>query len=468
MPDGQFDQQPEKPARPTDAAGNPIYRIPEGNVPALVARIEKMNKRARKLGMEPLVTFECGEEFESRKRRVPNEFINGAPKYIEYQVRFILCTVVGLCPKVNGWQFVATIQHEGEGGNILRVAPGFEETLPLAYRTAGTVCEHCSTNRRRNDTYILKSDTDGWKQVGRNCLADFLRTESPAGLAEWAEVIASLSEDMGSFEDEGMGGGGHGETYFSMQGLLAQVSCCVGHDGWCSRGEARTSYVPKFASVDQALNWFDTKFVSKQTSAAVTKYTPSTADWQAASAAVAWAQELPADVSNDYLWNLRVASFKERITHRTAGLVGSLIVAHAKHLERELARKYETEHSLDEYFGTVGKREVFTLTITGTRDIESDWGSTTLVKFRDQDGRPGTWFASNFGWLKADGSYYGTGDTITVKASVKAHELYNGRKQTALTRVALHVEKEKTPRKKKLAGTAIHQEIDTILAEANV
>jgi hypothetical protein len=148
-----------------------------------------------------------------------------------------------------------------------------------------------------------------------------------------------------------------------------------------------------------------------------------------ATAAIAWAQELPADVTNDYLWNIRVVSHKEAVKGRDAGLAGSIIVAYQKHLEAEIARKYDRDHP-SEYFGTIGKREVFTLTVIGRREIESNWGCTTLVMFRTATGNKAKWFAS-------DGAGFALGATLTVKATVKAHEEYNGSKQTQLSRVTI-------------------------------
>ena len=409
--------------RPTDAAGNPLYRIPEENVPKLQERITKLNRRAAKLGMAPLVLTETGEEFVTRKKLICND----PPRWHEYQLRFVLVTVTGTCPRVNGWLFCATIEHE-DAGNILRTVPGLEAMLPIQYRTVATACEHCQTARIRKDTYILQSEVGEWKQVGRNCLADFLRCEDPTGIAQWAEILAGLDEEIGGYEDE-MGGGSGRETYLGLTVLLAQVACCVRKDGWCSRKEARDSYIPKTASVDQAMCWFDDKYVAKQSEADKVKYAPTEADSQKAIDAIAWAQNLPYDVTNDYLWNIRTVSHREAVRGRDAGLAGSIIVAYGKHLESEIARKYEHDHP-SEYFGTIGKREVFTLTVIGRREIESDWGGTTLVMFRDAAGNKAKWFASEAGEFQLD-------RTLTVKATVKAHDEYKGSRQTQLSRVAV-------------------------------
>jgi hypothetical protein len=450
--DTEEQARPEPEPRPVDPLGNPIYRIPECNIEQLKARVGKMNKRAAKLKMDPLVLSEIGEEFEEQNRR------EGNGHKVKVTVRFVLVTLTGNCPRVNGWAMAATIQHD-EGGNILRTVPGFETTLPAIYRTRGTHCDHCSTDRRRNDTYVLHGETRHvalnaavpevvetiWKQVGRNCLADFLRTENAAGLAEYAEMLAGLDEEMSEYEDEESFGGGRQREYFSALRLLTQVACCVRAGGWCSRTEAKNSFVPKLATVDEALSCWNSIIWNKLSAADQIRLTPTDEDEKRAADAIAWAQELPADVGNDYLWNIRVVSHREQLSHREAGLAGSIISAYNRHMEQELARKYEREHP-SEFFGEVGKREVFTLTVSGLRDMQSDFGSLTLVSFVDPNGNKGKWFASNAAGFDLD-------KTFQVKATVKKHELYtreiasesgasdaatHSTKQTMLTRCVIY------------------------------
>ena len=414
--------------RPTDANGNFIYRVPEGNLEGLTARVAKMNKRAAKLGMDPLVLTTIGEEFETCHRKTDMDDMDGNPRWESYKIRIVLVTLTGTCPRVNGWAMAATIQHE-EGGNILRTVPGFETTLPLQYRTNGTICEHCETNRKRNDTYVLQSETDGWKQVGRSCLADFIRSENAAGLAEWAELLAHLDEEISAYEEEGFGGG-HSRGYFSAQNLLTQVACCIRADGWCSRTEAKNSYDGKVSTVDNALACMDSKWFNKQNAKYQESHAPTEADAKRATEAIEWAQALPSDVTQDYLWNIRVISHTEHIGHREAGLAGSIIAAFNRHMEQELAKKYERDHP-SEWFGTKGERATFTLTVIGFKDIQSDFGSTTLVTFRTPNGDRAKWFASNATGFEQDKTY-------EVKATVKGHDEYKGSKQTLLTRCSIY------------------------------
>jgi hypothetical protein len=444
MPLGQTEDH--APQRPTDEHGNFIYRIPEVNFPAVSAKIEKLNNRARRLGMNPIVVSEIGEDFAPERKRISDPF-GGPTEVQEITVRFVKVTVVGQIPRIDGWTFAATIQHE-DGGNLLRTCPGFDTLLPLHYRQADTQCEHCAKDRRRNDTYVLFNvETGAWKQVGRSCLADFLRTTSPQGVAEWAEIIAALDSEISVYEDDDFSAGDREgrKLYFGVQRLLGQVRCIVRQDGWCSRTEARNSFVPKLATVDHAFLWFASKFVGQQSPAVRAKYTPTEEDETEATAAIAWAQTLPADVANDYLWNIRVVAHKEFVDVRGAGLAGSIISAYNKHLERELAKKYESLNP-SEYFGTPKAREPFRLTVVGIRELDREYGLTTMIRFKQEaTNNTAIWWASGKPGFELD-----LDQTYTLTATVKKHDLYRGeQKQTVLTRVAPFVEKVKKTRKRK-------------------
>jgi len=83
-----------------------------------------------------------------------------------------------------------------------------------------------------------------------------------------------------------------------------------------------------------------------------------------------------------------------------------------------------------EYFGTVGERGYFRLTVMGLREISGDYGLTTLVSFRDAAGSRAKWFASGQPGLEI-------GAECWVKATVKGHESYKEVKATMLSRVSV-------------------------------
>lgn len=155
------------------------YKIYEENLAGLVTRLERLNKRGARLGATPITWTVISHE------DVP---VEGKPGLVE---RLVNLDVTGETPKFNGWSFVGTLNHTVEG-NMIRAVPGVE--VPVTYRDRRPGCDHCQCDRNRRDTYIVRHDDGTYKQVGSNCLKDFLGHTDPSKLAAWAELV------LGAFE----------------------------------------------------------------------------------------------------------------------------------------------------------------------------------------------------------------------------------------------------------------------------
>lgn len=144
------------------------YTIHEGNMQKAEKKLTTLKNKCEKYGCN----FKCdviGELFaEVEEGRI---------------AKFFVLDVEGEA-KVNGWRFVATVEHT-EAGNIIRAFDNTVE-IPERYRTSEAVCEHCNSKRRRKDTYLIVNESGEFKQVGKSCLKDFTN-----GLT--AEAIAAYS-----------------------------------------------------------------------------------------------------------------------------------------------------------------------------------------------------------------------------------------------------------------------------------
>lgn len=80
----------------------------------------------------------------------------------------------------------------------------------------------------------------------------------------------------------------------------------------------------------------------------------------------------------------------------------------------------------NQHVGTVGKREVFRLTVKRVIGTQSGQWNTQLHIMADAAGNTFKWFASN--------TALDEGKTYDVKATVKSHEVYKGQNQTIITR----------------------------------
>lgn len=387
------------------------FDVPVENVEALVARITELSKRATKLSLPgPVLTLgETREVVIGRKYDVLGE---------EYEVRrtFTAVEISGESPKIAGWSFAATLDH-GEGGNVIR---SLVPSLPERYRTAPPLCEHCNTIRRRTETFVLAHEDGTLRQVGRQCLADFLGHPSPEALAEQATLIASalaLGEESGS---DGFGGGG--TPTFDLAGYLPFVAQSIRVDGWCSRKNAKELF--RRATADLALdNYNPPRFLP----ASQRPEEPLARDVTRAAEAVEWAKAL--EPTNDYQHNLKVLATRGYSDLSQLGYAASIVPAYGRYLGDLAEAQKRAAKKPSEYFGTVGERETFAFVCTKILSFEGNFGTTFLAFLVDKDGNEAKWFASAY-------PSFQEGEAVVVAATVKNHEEYKGTRQTQLSRVS--------------------------------
>jgi len=163
----------------------------------------------------------------------------------------------------------------------------------------------------------------------------------------------------------------------------------------------------------------------------VAAHTPTDEDIETAAQAKAWIESLDATPDQDYLWNCSIIVEAEMIASRRFGLacsiVGSYLREQGKLAERK-AKKSEAANS--EWIGTIKKRETFTLTLTGERRIEGDFGTSFLLSFTDPDDNIVKWFSSG----SADYVGMTVGGTYKLKATPKSHDTWNDVKETRVNR----------------------------------
>ncbi len=419
---------------------------------AVDAALTALVKRATRKGIDGVLAWECGKAFASTAN-VPN--IDGTKpcdsallsvdgSFWTVPVARIPLTLTGETPRIQGWRFIATLQHL-DGENVVRTLPG--EDLPVEYRTRGPMCDHCCSLRRRNDTYVLRHEDGRTIQVGSSCLEDFLGSDDAAKLAARAETLAlALAACEG--DDEGFGGG---VAEVLMPEYLAIVAWCVRTIGWTSRTVARDT--DGCATADCAWHLL---FSAKARADA--KCEPTDDDKALALGAEGWAESLTDDAVNgatsDYLHNLRAVCRTGRVEFRTAGIAASVITAYQRHLGAERARLTRPA-TLDAYVGTVGEKVTFGLpaevtkkgtpkkgaptvlsaspvTLEFVTGYETAYGYTTVLRFRTAEGATLVWKSTSADLSRAD-----VGKRYTLAGNIKSHEEYKGSKQTIVTRCAV-------------------------------
>ena len=401
-----------------------IYRVPTINTEGLEKKIAKLSKRSAKLGCSPITIKRHGQvdemvvERDSYTGRVIRRFV-----MIYDQV-----TVHGQAPKYEGWTFCGTLQHT-ENGNLLRAVPG--ETIPEAYRNVRPICDHCKSRRQRKDTYVVRNDQGDYKQVGRQCIADFLGHIDPENLARYATWLADAvaSAEESEFFDRGS----YQPTTYPIDYYMGYVAASIRTKGWLSRKmveEYPDSYGNRLTTAWDAFT--EMTYVPRRAGDRQ-RIEPIDEDHALAATTLTWAATLKDRVpTNDYQQNIAVIVANENVTSREAGLAASIIVAYKKDMELLEERQRQARIGEgSEYVGTVGKRQDFEdLTLVKVFDFVNDFGVLHILKFVDKDDNLLIWKTST--WTKLE-----EGDQVSLRGTVKDHSEYQGQKQTILTRCAI-------------------------------
>ena len=159
------------------------YAIYEGNMERLQKKLLRISNKCRNYGCA-FEYREVGEEY----RDVKDEDGNTC------KARFVLVEAEGVA-KMNGWRYVASVEHTKAGNIIDRKDASIE--VPERYYTGKPYCEHCKTKRARNASFIVMNDETGeFKQVGRNCLCDFTHGLSAEAVAHYLSFFDALANGI--------------------------------------------------------------------------------------------------------------------------------------------------------------------------------------------------------------------------------------------------------------------------------
>lgn len=395
--------------------------IDQADYVAVVKAVEKANRRAAKIGVPGYVLSKGAEG--TREITAPDPAEPGAYRVIG-TIPTIEVTVIGEAPRYADWSFVATVDWVGDDA-IIRKVRGLEELDTTAVRAGLTPngCDHCHAARDRNNTYLLRHDTEGtWRQVGSTCLRDFLGVEVNLALIGWNPYEGCDSENR--YEPE----------FLHTLVVLADTLAVVRAYGWVSAGQAYND-PSKVATKVRLLDAYTDHRSSgpgAEVREAIREYRQD-GDAERAAAILDWIRSAASGAS-DYALNLRAAVGTEprtpvevfRIDH--LAIVASAVASYNRQQERNAATAAVAATSTHQ--GEVGKRLTdLTLTVRSTRWIESAYGPSLLVLFADAAGNVYKWFASN-----PPTALEQAGTVVRITGTVKAHEVYNGLASTVLTR----------------------------------
>lgn len=328
-------------------SNEPTAVIPTDNLPELQAKLDKLNKRAAKLGLEP-ITLRTGEKSTQEHPYYKGTYYDAVEVFVE-----------GNAPTLAGWQFVATLEHD-ENGTLIRRIPTFTEEIDLSqYRTASPDhCDQCGYRRRRNDTYVVAHESGETKQVGSNCLKDFIGSENPQAIARFLQDVRDFIEGCGR---EGGFVGDRITPRYDLNDFMGTAAAVVRENGYVSRRQAEEQQRERTSDLVRS-DYFN-RLERKSFNGEQYWTTVTDADIELAEKAIAWVQALTEkDLESDYLYNLFTVCKSGTLTARQFGIAASAITA------------YQRAEGVDEFLAEKGEKVEVTFTVQQIFSDATEYG----------------------------------------------------------------------------------------------
>jgi len=382
------------------------FNVPTDRLHDLHANIDRMNRRAKRINQSGLGLTLISNFVKNYKDNRGNACVLPVSNV----------KITGSVPTVNGWSLIARIEHLDVGNLVSKAPSAYTRELPESYRTCAPTCDHCRQNRARNDTFVLENSVGDVRRVGRNCLADFVRSADIASAVNMFGLISKVqSMILGECdEDHYFSGNGSNRGYTGTLVYLTKVVCAIRLHGWCSRKESNNTGI--LATADRIAD-----IAMSQT---------TDMDAQEAELVYDWAQDLCSrEQVSDYISNLRTACAQGYVDARSKGLVASAVQAYRNELAFNAAQEAKRGNP-SKHVGMVGDKLTFNATVVRCIQKDGMYGMSTIIAMLDDVGNEYTWFASGCHEYKVN-------QVVKCKGTVKAHNDYQGTKQTILTRCKL-------------------------------
>ena len=446
------------------------FEVSEGGFAYIRGEIDKLNKKATKYGVPPIELKVIKEVYKKvythndLRRIVGMDDTTKKPEEKENIVKYYLIKLDGKPPVVEGFEFIAKIEHT-PAGNILNFNPHASvKNLPPEYRTATQKCDVCLTNRDRNNTFILKLEKEDLKRfpnkkagdfimAGSACLKRFLPPRDLNMLISYAQFLEDIRKAL-SGDQEGdndpMGDGDSGSSYLQTSGLDHALSAVYSHMGkYISKKKAREVFDTTGQSMDSTADvvsrfvnrysenrkhWLKTvedvsdKLESDSTfKSKVDALTKEFEEWKSKKDFSEEEKKNPNFA--DFFHNMSVMSKSDMVSHSKISMYSALfgMFLRDKGEFEKIAAKAQAKPK--EYVGKVGEKITSKVTIKSHKGFDTQYGYAYRYVMETPEGNILAWFTSTDLGLE-------DGAVINITGTVKSQEpnKYTKVPETNLTR----------------------------------
>jgi len=417
-------------------------RVSDYGLTLLKSGIDEINKKAAKWGLEPV------EVKILRTEKIKNADADYVTKG-EFTIYHVV-HIEGRSPQVEGYEFIAKIEHT-DAGNLINIAPNSSiKDLPNEYREANPKCDVCKSNRERFNTFIIKDEKNNQLMtVGSSCLKRFLPIDSVNKLIRFAEMIEDLRQVVEDSEenenDQGISGPNKYKNHYGVDTLLVLLAGAYLATGkYMSNSKAKeifnTTGNVETSTSELAQHFLEgpskddneheralyDRFVEKKDEAVALG--KEALDWMKAQDWKAFGDQKP-EMKN-FFDNVAVISKSDTIKLKNIAYLGGGFSMFLR--TKNMAANKKPAGQVSNFVGKVGEKVSVKAILEKKREFQSDFGVTTLYSFRDESGNAVSWFSSRDIGIEE-------GKTYNVTGTVKKQEVskYTRQPETYLTRAKI-------------------------------
>lgn len=422
-----------------------VYMIPEENIENLEKKFNVAARKIRKINpaLEPTMTK--GDHTIVLVRKIvlrPCDCRSEATvKEIPYEARRVELKIPEEAVFAeDNWAFGGSVEPSGvDGKNFVDINLSGKDLgfiVPTKYFSSNPCsCDYCKTNRKRNKTYlVVNRETGEWKQLGKECLKLFVTGIDVDAIATFESFIKE-AEDAANPVDEFFYNRRFkfvkvadalalARAVYRERGYLATRDVAGNSNDLCNKNIVQRKLAQQYG--------YDSDFLNISNSARseideITVKTNTAIAKEDVEVAIEMAKRFP---DESYYNNLKVIVENEYIPLNKLGLLVSIPKAIDRY-EDEKKKQEEKERLAAEsdYLGSVGEK--ISVNFVSGREVaccETQFGLLHIYEFKDANGNMVIWKTSSGKDIPESG---------TVTGTVKAHEEYNGIKQTIILRAKI-------------------------------
>lgn len=308
------------------------------------------------------------------------------------------------------YEVIAKLERGSKGNMIHHINQNID--IPKKYRETDGFCECCGQNRYRHNLYLVADKTDGTiHQVGSSCIRKYTGDIDEADVERTMKILEGYKEyNRSAFQ-----------RYYDLKEIVSIAKAHIDMFGYkSSRDLAPTKE-------DVMKTWKDEK-------AEILGYSSIEKLYKALFDEVDkvidyWRNEV--DDNSDFNHNMKLVASEDYVAANHIGFATYLYQGYRKEMDRrEKLRRIEEENKSIDFFGEIKKRykNLIVDTVRVITSWESSYGYNNTVAIYEIKLKG---INSIFTWKTQ--SIVDEGDEISF--TVKDHKVYNGVKQTEITRV---------------------------------